>query len=1089
MEAILDFSGDLNISLLDQVVTTFYRGSGPEKLQAQKILTQFQEHPEAWKRADAILEKSQVNETRFLALQVLETLIKTMWKALPPVQANGIKDFIVAFVIKMSSTEESLHQNRTLISKLNLVLVQILKQEWPHNWPNFIPEIVAASKSNLSLCENNMRILRLLSEEIFDFGAEQMTQQKAHNLKNQMCAEFSSIFQLCHEILQKAAKPSLIKATLATLHRFLNWIPLGYIFETDIISILHSRFLSERAFRNITLKCLTEIGALDIHGTHDDRFVLLFNMTLGSVVQMLPTNTNIPRFYEEGSDDDEQFLQNLALFLTSFMSTHLLPVETIGAQDPNCREMLMVAHHYLLCISQIPEQEIFKICLEYWTKLVTGLYEELINPPPASTDPLLQHNSSLVLAGSVNRASGVRRMLYTDVLHQLRIVFIERMVKPKEVLITENDEGEIVRVFVKESDTIVLYKSMREALVYLTHLGVDDMIAIMNEKLARQMDNSEWSWDNLNKLCWAIGSISGAMNEEIEKNFLVKVIKELLTLTELRRGKDNKAVVASNIMYVVGQYPRFLKAHWKFLKTVVNKLFEFMHELHEGVQDMACDTFIKIAQECKRHFVTQQQTESQPYVDEIINDIDRHVMDLRPQQVQTFYEAVGYMIRAAPSKQASDRMVESLMRSPNAGWDSLMAEATQRPDILSDPEKIKMLGNILKTNVSACTSIGGGFLIQIGRNYMDMLGLYRAVSGLISQAVASEGLIATKTPRVRGMRTIKKEILKLVETFVVSYKAPDLESIMESMIPPLLETVLVDYQRNVEDARDAEVLSVMASIITRLSNFILPQIPPILDSVFQCTLNMISQDFEEYPEHRHSFFLMLQAINTYCFPALLQLPSAQFKLYMDSIVWAFKHTMRDISDMGLSIVTEMLTNFSKTEPSVANAFFQTYYLSLLQDIFFVLTNPFHKSGFRWQTVILSQLFTMVSNGTITQPLYDPTQVTRPNMSNQEFLTDAMQTLLANAFPHVQPVKIAAFVQGLFVHCKDFPAFKGHVRDFLVTLKEFSGEEGADGADKLFLEEREAELEQRKQAELQAALRIPGMVKPSDRPDTEASMQD
>jgi exportin-1 len=33
-------------------------------------------------------------------------------------------------------------------------------------------------------------------------------------------------------------------------------------------------------------------------------------------------------------------------------------------------------------------------------------------------------------------------------------------------------------------------------------------------------------------------------------------------------------------MYVVGQYPRFLRAHWKFLKTVVNKLFEFMHGIN-----------------------------------------------------------------------------------------------------------------------------------------------------------------------------------------------------------------------------------------------------------------------------------------------------------------------------------------------------------------------------------------------------------------------------------------------------------------------------------------------------------------------------
>jgi exportin-1 len=47
--------------------------------------------------------------------------------------------------------------------------------------------------------------------------------------------------------------------------------------------------------------------------------------------------------------------------------------------------------------------------------------------------------------------------------------------------------------------------------------------------------------------------------------------------------------------YVVGQYPRFLRAHWKFLKTVVNKLFEFMHEMHPGVQvsdSFACSLFV-----------------------------------------------------------------------------------------------------------------------------------------------------------------------------------------------------------------------------------------------------------------------------------------------------------------------------------------------------------------------------------------------------------------------------------------------------------------------------------------------------------------
>ena len=48
------------------------------------------------------------------------------------------------------------------VGKLNVLLVQILKKEWPHNWPSFIPDIVSASKASEVLCTNNMEILKLL---------------------------------------------------------------------------------------------------------------------------------------------------------------------------------------------------------------------------------------------------------------------------------------------------------------------------------------------------------------------------------------------------------------------------------------------------------------------------------------------------------------------------------------------------------------------------------------------------------------------------------------------------------------------------------------------------------------------------------------------------------------------------------------------------------------------------------------------------------------------------------------------------------------------------------------------------------------
>lgn len=72
---------------------------------------------------------------------------------------------------------------------------------------------------------------------------------------------------------------------------------------------------------------------------------------------------------------------------------------------------------------------------------------------------------------------------------------------------------------------IQIYILLFPLAVYLTHLDYADTERIMTEKLHNQVNGTEWSWKNLNTLCWAIGSISGAMHEEDEKRFLVTVIK------------------------------------------------------------------------------------------------------------------------------------------------------------------------------------------------------------------------------------------------------------------------------------------------------------------------------------------------------------------------------------------------------------------------------------------------------------------------------------------------------------------------------------------------------------------------------------
>lgn len=426
--------------------------------------------------------------------------------------------------------------------------------------------------------------------------------------------------------------------------------------------------ISFAIYRVASVDCLTEIASLgiaDIPDNYKPAIHLLLAIFVQQLQVILPIDVNLKQAYEESSETDQLFIQRLALFLGTFLRSFLSAFEvSVPSQDgkliPNVvslgphEELILVALDYMILVSTVNDDEVFKTCLEFWHPFTKDLYNRTVQWK--SNHNIIGIGSSGLNFGS--RGYGLGNSMFGDgddmlsspcasydkILHKLRYVMIEHMAKPEEVIIVEDENGEIVREMTQDTEVIAQYNTMHEALVFLTHLNNDDIQMIMLEKLVHQVTPDKFTWNGLNTLCWAIGSISGAMPEVDEKRFLVGVIKDLLRLCEDVRGKDNKAVVASNIMYIVGQYPRFLRAHWKFLKTVVNKLFEFMHEYHPGVQDMACDTFLKIASKCKRKFMTIQVDEECPFIVTLVNEIDRHTKDLQPHQILSFYESVSTML-------------------------------------------------------------------------------------------------------------------------------------------------------------------------------------------------------------------------------------------------------------------------------------------------------------------------------------------------------------------------------------------------------------------------------------------------------------
>jgi len=167
------------------------------------------------------------------------------------------------------------------------------------------------------------------------------------------------------------------------------------------------------------------------------------------------------------------------------------------------------------------EDELLKICLEFWKLMTESIFERL----QMSTDGF----------------NSIRT--YPDILAHLRVILMDRMVKPQEVLISIDADGEIIDDEEEDHEKVDLYETMKSVIIYVTNIDTKAMDSSLNDRLEQitKHPKENFPYEILSKLCWCLGSISGCMNEPEESKFIVSVIKELLNLTERTQGKSNKA--------------------------------------------------------------------------------------------------------------------------------------------------------------------------------------------------------------------------------------------------------------------------------------------------------------------------------------------------------------------------------------------------------------------------------------------------------------------------------------------------------------------------------------------------------------------
>ena len=304
--------------------------------------------------------------------------------------------------------------------------------------------------------------------------------------------------------------------------------------------------------------------------------------------------------------------------------------------------------------------------------------------------------------------------------------------------------------------------------------------------------------------------------------------------------------------------------------------------------------------------------------------------------------------------------------------------------------------------------------------------------------------------------------------FITLVACTDTQVVLNQILPglgQLIETYDSSHQNN----RDPNVLLVFSKVLEKIKNTQYNYVVSIWNYLCLFTLNMIKNDYMSFPEHRMNFFILLKSLISNSFISFFQAQDSNFnKDVIDAITWAIRHNQPLMYETGLETLLILIQNINTIRIvngiNIADPFFKAYYFRLINDVFFVLTDSYHKAGFKLQVEIIHDLIHIVETGIISEGIFEQ------GTQNKIYVMNKLCALLSEGFQQLNKNQIEAFCLSLFNKSYNLHDFKTCIRDFLISLRSFSGNN-----EELYEEEKKAQLEEARLLEEKKKSFVPGMM--------------
>lgn len=755
----------------------------------------------------------------------------------------------------------------------------------------------------------------------------------------------------------------------------------------------------------------------------------------------------------------------VAMFCSAALRNHFELLDSMKISHKLIDEALTL----FVSMTYIEHEETVKVLLDFWQSFLLDVLKQEQGWNRKTNEAKSWQNSYRgqttstplqylgITTGNEKHCELVNR--FQPIFDELRKACLHRMVKPQEVYITYDPvSGTLESEWIADTEELHLYAILKDINVFLCHLGDEESLAVFGSVLTAvtlkvrrgELANRSWDPSDLNKLCWTVGSVAGALKKDLEVPFIIKMLTNLLWLCENKQGRENKAVVASMTMHIVGSYPVLLANSRKFLEATIIKQFQFMRETFPGVQEMAVETLLKICRNSKE-VISKKVTETDQYkhtavgtslLDWMISEVERVLPCLKnPRNLLLVYESLATCVSGLPVSQRDDPLEVILTRPMNQLRSLIQDEKTF---LLNLREASRQLVVIFRTFVSVCSAVKISFYKIFDILFKDACFMYKSFSETINKQIEEGGPQVAGHDDVRQLRLCKKEILVLIGEFISSIGDEDKEVKIVAVnhyVPPILEYVLQFYRSTPDVAKDLEVLKFCKTLAEHLSAALDPALGDVFECVFQPTLSMIMDRRDTFMDHRRAFYELLDACTQNCIEGILQIQPERLKVYVESLAFGARHEQPLIADLALKTIKNLLTTLvQRTEESTRHNreayssmlqdFCNVLYFDLLFAVLAVTTDTMHKNGYFSQCEVLYIMFAIVTRNQVT---FNAT----PSL-----LRDTLVDKIHQEFPNMSRAQTVGHVEKLLSSSEDDrnkksqAVFDEVLRDFLIETKVF-----------------------------------------------------